>query len=439
MNKGFWKFIVIAVVIVIAYAFMFNSADENESLNLDDGYTINPGTLLYDDSSADDSSADDSVADSSTPDFSEPDESMPDDSSSPEPTPTPTPTPTPETVSRWLKRSQLTAVEKQAYDDMYDALITGQTTVKITLDIDYVETSLNKLRDAVLDDHPEIFWLNGAYYAEWKTVGRLANVELEMGVYEYLAYKSSLQKYVNSVNSKANAVVAEASKLGTDYEKVLFVHDWLVQNNQYAYDWLEETEKTNHDAKYEIIRSAYSALVEGKTVCAGYAKAFKLILDRLGINNIYVTGDAGGPHAWSSVELDGEWYIFDVTWDDPIEGKSLFVCYDYFGITDKILSVDHTADESLFTYPDCVSDYYNYYTYNGLRYDTYDRDQINADTASMKGDGIILAFSNVQAYNAAVKDLSDDNNWYELDAVSHFNRAYVSPNDEQLTISIYKA
>ena len=58
-------------------------------------------------------------------------------------------------------------------------------------------------------------------------------------------------------------------------------------------------------------------------MCAGYAKAYQLILNRMGIECGYITGNAvndmvSGPHAWNYVRLDGNYYQVDVTWDDPL-------------------------------------------------------------------------------------------------------------------------
>ena len=60
-----------------------------------------------------------------------------------------------------------------------------------------------------------------------------------------------------------------------------------------------------------MIYTAYGCLVEGRAVCAGYAKAFKLLLGRCGISCYYVVGEAGGgKHGWNCVELDGNYHIY---------------------------------------------------------------------------------------------------------------------------------
>lgn len=70
--------------------------------------------------------------------------------------------------------------------------------------------------------------------------------------------------------------------------------------------------------------TVYGALVEAKGVCEAYSRAYKYILDDLGIENILVTGTAvnstgvSEEHMWNYVKVNGKWYAVDVTWDDPI-------------------------------------------------------------------------------------------------------------------------
>ena len=84
------------------------------------------------------------------------------------------------------------------------------------------------------------------------------------------------------------------------------MHDYLTNTIQYVSGSLYN-------------QSAYSAIVNGKTVCAGYAHAFQYCMQKLGIPAAYIVGYAKGEaHAWNILCLDGEYYGMDVTWDDPI-------------------------------------------------------------------------------------------------------------------------
>ena len=97
------------------------------------------------------------------------------------------------------------------------------------------------------------------------------------------------------------------------YEQVKYVHNWLV--NELTYDTTYQKDD---------IHNIYGALVHKKVVCEGYARAFKYILDGLGIECVLVSGTATNSngttetHAWNYVKMNDKWYAVDVTWDDPI-------------------------------------------------------------------------------------------------------------------------
>ena len=97
-----------------------------------------------------------------------------------------------------------------------------------------------------------------------------------------------------------------------DYERIKLTHDTLVKRIEYANGY----------------QGAYAALNKGKAVCSGYAAAFQLIMDELGIPCKMVVNDEIN-HIWNCVYLDEEWYHVDVTWDD-VSGKAESVDYRYF-------------------------------------------------------------------------------------------------------------
>ncbi|UKS54234.1 MAG6410 family transglutaminase-related lipoprotein [Mycoplasma feriruminatoris] len=90
-----------------------------------------------------------------------------------------------------------------------------------------------------------------------------------------------------------------------------------------AYEWMTKEVKYDHDLTSGPIlknQNAYSALVLRYTVCTGYAKGFKLILDELGIPCRFMEGSSDrestiSKHAWNLVQIDNEWYHVDTTSD----------------------------------------------------------------------------------------------------------------------------
>ncbi|MGL5084732.1 MAG: putative mucin/carbohydrate-binding domain-containing protein, partial [Clostridium sp.] len=56
------------------------------------------------------------------------------------------------------------------------------------------------------------------------------------------------------------------------------------------------------------------SFISKQAICGGYTKGFEYLLQRVGIENIWVTGQAGGYHAWNHINLYGNWYLADTTW-----------------------------------------------------------------------------------------------------------------------------
>ena len=69
--------------------------------------------------------------------------------------------------------------------------------------------------------------------------------------------------------------------------------------------------------------TAGGALVEGKALCVGYARAMVLLLQEMGVES-EVLKVSSMNHAWVKVKVNGKWYHADPTWDDTrsaVKGK----------------------------------------------------------------------------------------------------------------------
>lgn len=85
-----------------------------------------------------------------------------------------------------------------------------------------------------------------------------------------------------------------------------------------------------------------------KRKCAGYARAFQYILQKLSIPCYYCTGHAGEEHAWNIVALEEDYYNVDVTWDDTDQ-----ISYDYFNKTDADYAKTHVRTNLSVNLPPC--------------------------------------------------------------------------------------
>ncbi|ENY69347.1 Hypothetical protein, predicted lipoprotein [Metamycoplasma auris 15026] len=102
----------------------------------------------------------------------------------------------------------------------------------------------------------------------------------------------------------------------TVLEKITEAYKWITKNVRYDYDLSLENVLLN--------QTAYSALIDKHTVCTGYAKGFKMLLDELGIQSRLIDGQSSrenaARHVWNLVEVDGEWYHLDPT-SDRVENR----------------------------------------------------------------------------------------------------------------------
>lgn len=148
--------------------------------------------------------------------------------------------------------------------------------------------------------------------------------------------------------------------------KVRVLHDYLIRHTFY-----DEAAMNRNDTYGEVIHTETGALVNRLAVCDGYAKAYKLLCNKAGIECEVVygkaatNGDSNIGHAWNIVKIDGIWYQIDVTFDDPIvsnisngeyeAGRNL--THDYYLLTDDIIYLDHTPDDKSVV-PKCTSSKY---------------------------------------------------------------------------------
>lgn len=196
-------------------------------------------------------------------------------------------------------------------------------------------SQLKSIFEAVYNDHPELFFLETAYTCKYMRTGQCVEIDLKFN-----KTAGELDSARADFESQADSIVVKAQDLPDAYAKEKFVHDVLL-------------DRITYNSRARMNQSAYSALVDGETVCAGYARAFQYILQKLGIPCYYCTGYAGESHAWNIVALEDGFYNVDVTWDDSGAGK-----YDFFNKTDEDYARNHIRQELSVHLPPCTGQAY---------------------------------------------------------------------------------
>jgi transglutaminase/protease-like cytokinesis protein 3 len=330
-------------------------------------------------------------------------------------------------------REQLTGYEQKAYDEIYKAI--AQCSDTVDLDRTFETDDIKRIVRCLKEDHTELFWIGKGYSTLTGSDYTKITFDIITAVDRY-----DYTDYVQSLNNEVNNILSRIPDNASTYEKVLTVHDIIVNNTDYACDYYTKSYEES-----EMYYNAYGCLVDHYSVCDGYSKAFKLLMDKLGIRCGIVSGKSlrsTEGHSWNYVEIDGEYYWLDVTWDDPVSNNPGEVNRDllhtYFCITDEQLLRDHSIDESLSLFiPQCTSDRYNYMKMNGCYLETYsfeDFDRIFRDFDNE----ISVQFGSADAYYAAFSDLIDNNNIYNTKYMKEKNRNSFSysPNEEQYILKI---
>ena len=127
---------------------------------------------------------------------------------------------------------------------------------------------------------------------------------------------------------KADAVADEVvNKCNSEstLDKISSVYNYLCDNVVY-------------DSEYEY-GSIYDALIDGKTVCSGYAAAFQVMMEKLGIPCKIMAGNVNGTaHAWNAVNVSGKWYYVDATFANTMGMRADYLLFgsdrraDVYGI-----------------------------------------------------------------------------------------------------------
>ncbi len=172
---------------------------------------------------------------------------------------------------------------------------------------------------AIQYDHPEFFWSYNGLETDI-VVGQPHGSTNSYVFYLEKPYKR-YKKEMKAFNKATEEFLADIDPSQSDSQIAQAIHDKLIKTVTYDYDVAEGEEN-------DLAHTAYGALVKNSSgdehhaVCDGYAQAFVYLLQQMGINAAVAVGNAGtddanmGGHAWAVVELDGDWYEVDSTWDD---------------------------------------------------------------------------------------------------------------------------
>ena len=174
------------------------------------------------------------------------------------------------------------------------------------------------------------FWVPDDYFVIALAIDNEDNTKKGNSMPSIHADSSNLTVTGENYLAERVAQIVSECPPGNNFEKALWLHDFIINNAEY-----------DNDLNYY---TADGLLLLGTAVCDGYSRAYNLLLAQAGIGYARVESTT---HSWNAVELtEGEWYHVDTTWDDP--GGSAAPDRYFFGLPTEIVShiSNHVPDFS---------------------------------------------------------------------------------------------
>ena len=235
---------------------------------------------------------------------------------------------------------------------------------------DQAFTIISASYSQMMEEHPELFFLQGPnptlYYGGKDHAQLCKTVDFSFYIAEECKHMP-LKKMCSDMQKTAEDIISQVPKHAGDYEKALFVHDYLVSNVTYDIPG----SKLDH---FDLCFTAYGALEDHSAVCQGYACAYAYLMRLMDIDCKVVGGEAktkgldrllvmlslkNSSHAWNYIELDGDHYWVDVTWDDPLNEDGTEpggpVSHTFCFVDDDTLFKSHKLGDGYQDLPPCSS------------------------------------------------------------------------------------
>lgn len=205
----------------------------------------------------------------------------------------------PNESQRLMYKAMLLAIEKHEAETL---AIPGDLT----------EEEISAAYAAVTADYPQFFEPSLTYNIVRNQTegGKVKSIACKLNYIENDPEKAAIRR--QALYDKVNAILAEAASISDVLQRERFFYETVIYSAKYDY---KQADFINIDLN---THTAFGCLVNGMTVCDGYAKAFALLCNYGGIECWQESGYLEGTtsHAWNGVKIDGKVYYCDATVDD---------------------------------------------------------------------------------------------------------------------------
>jgi hypothetical protein len=238
---------------------------------------------------------------------------------------------------------------------------------------------------AVTCDYGGLFWASGYTYTIRSMGDQVTTLEFAPN---YLFTQEERSSYQDSLDEVVENCLAQIDPNASDYEKVKYVYEWLIDHVTYNLDSKEN-------------QNILSVFLYGESVCNGFASATQYLLTLMDVPCMIVYGNSEGQsHAWNLVYVDQQPYFLDCTWGDTVSATTGGYSYAYLNLSSSDIARTHQLD-MLLDIPECTAVDANYYIREGRYFTVCDEQQIGKLLAESytSGDACIdLRFSSGEVY-----------------------------------------
>lgn len=202
--------------------------------------------------------------------------------------------------------------------------------------ISYSSLSLERATDIFLMfnySNPQYYFINGGYaYIESRGI-------LVPTFYTEFQSGSKRSQATQAMKNTITSWESTIASAGSTEQKAKAAHDLIAKKVQYDDNYLTNPENPFH-------QSAYSVFCDDHSVCAGYTKAFEMLMNGAGIDTIALLST---DHAWNMIKINDSWYHTDCTWDDMDGYSGYEMIYNFFNRSESVIRSDGTHEiQSMF-------------------------------------------------------------------------------------------
>ncbi len=248
-----------------------------------------------------------------------------------------------------LSTAQKTVYNKIASECQYflnsSADASAESFAVIKLDSPMSKSQLYNTYFSFYLSNPQYFFLSTKFGYLRNSSGTYSGLVLMC--YDNCRSHTSRETIRKSIQGRADTWIAGSSRYTSALDKETYFAKMIAESVDYV--------DTNYD------QSMMGTLCYNKAVCLGYAQTLAYFCNRTGIPCFVIVGtNSNVAHAWNAVQIDGSWYLADVTFCDQgsymiyeylNRSSDVFLALDMMTGGDKHPKTDDRVDYSQFSMP----------------------------------------------------------------------------------------